>query len=124
MSRLAFFVFCFFSGLPRKGEQSTPLSSSAGAASGSLRDALAHLAGRGDVEVDKGEAVVGGAGRCLRELLLIRLFAMFSLRRRQTSAAIQGHKGGGVALNAKMSASFFLCVRIFGSVKAASKSLA
>jgi hypothetical protein len=33
MARLAFFVFYFFSGLPRKGERSTPLSSSAGAAS-------------------------------------------------------------------------------------------
>jgi hypothetical protein len=76
------------------------------------------------VEVDKGEAVVGGAGSCLRGLLVIRLSAVFSMRRQQTATAIQGHKGGGVALNAKMSASFFLCVRIFGSVKAASKSLA
>jgi hypothetical protein len=49
--------------------------------SGSLRDALAHLVGRGGVEVDKGEAVVGGAGSCLRELLVIRLSAVFSLRR-------------------------------------------
>jgi hypothetical protein len=90
--------------------------------SGRHRAAPIHLAGRGGEEVEKSMPVVAGRGRGLRELPEIRLSAASSPRRRLVAAAIQGQKDGHAVLDASFCASSFLCVRIFGSVSAASKT--
>jgi hypothetical protein len=88
--------------------------------SGRYRAAPIHLAGRGGEEVEKSVPVVVGRGRGLRELPEIRLSAASSPRRQLVAAAIQGQKDGHAVLDASFCASSFLCVRIFGSVSAAS----
>jgi hypothetical protein len=70
-----------------------------------------------------GELVAARLGGGSLELLEIWLPAALPLRWRAASVAICGHKVGRVALDAMVGASFFvLCMRIFCSNSAASRS--
>jgi hypothetical protein len=81
------------------------------------------LAGRGGEEVKVGELVAAGLGGGSLELLEIWLSAALPLRWRAAAIAICGHMVGRAALDAMVGASFFiLCVRIFRSNSAASRS--
>jgi hypothetical protein len=81
------------------------------------------LTGRGGEEVKAGELVAAGLGGGSLELLEIWLHVALPLRWRAAAIAISGHKVGRAALDAMVGASFFvLCVRIFCSNSAASRS--